>query len=286
MSAIIELAAMPSLLSLYRKVFFHKKPGWDGQLLPETCVHLPNHKLNLKTVAAYNKACGFENQTNLAVSYLYTQVFRLHVLLFTHESVTFPALGLIHLKNSISQYKSIPMNSSFDLRCQFANSNETDKGLEFDLESKAYVDGELVWSATSTYLYRVPGKVGKRSRPARGSDMDWSEAKLWQLPQKSGIEYAMASGDFNVIHLHPVLAKPFGFDRVLAHGMWSKAKCIAALPSELTQGACQVDVEFKLPLLLPNDVSFHYVPTDDGCRFELRDPRGRRPHLVGTVKPL
>ena len=37
------------------------------------------------------------------------------------------------------------------------------------------------------------------------------------------------SGDHNPIHLHPLTAKALGYPRQLAHGMWSLARCVAAL---------------------------------------------------------
>ena len=48
-------------------------------------------------------------------------------------------------------------------------------------------------------------------------------------------------------------AKPFGFERAIAHGMWTKARCLAALrlPDAFT-----ADVRFKKPILLPSTVTF------------------------------
>ena len=61
------------------------------------------------------------------------------------------------------------------------------------------------------------------------------------------------SGDHNPIHLHGWTAKPFGFPRAIAHGMWTKARCLAALrlPDAFT-----AEVRFKQPILLPAKVTF------------------------------
>ena len=50
----------------------------------------------------------------------------------------------------------------------------------------------------------------------------------WRLPGDLGRRYAAVSGDRNPIHLYALTAKAFGFPRQIAHGMWSKARCLAA----------------------------------------------------------
>lgn len=286
----VDLKAMPSLFSLYRKIFLGRKPGWDQQALPHIEVNCPNVGLSADKVAQYAQVCGFEfDGQKLPLTYLYVMAFRLHAVIFTHKAITFPLLGMIHLKNSITQYRSLSVDESFNLDCALTSSQQTDAGLEFTLVSKAYVGDELVWESLSTYLYRIESG-GRRVRPPKASPMAWENPSEWQLNDDLGRRYAKASGDYNLIHLHPVVSKRFGFDRVLAHGMWSKARVVAALAPQIADRPCTVDVAFKLPLLLPADVKFGFecVQEDDNdsVRFELRDSRGRRPHLSGAISYL
>ncbi|WP_394204601.1 MaoC/PaaZ C-terminal domain-containing protein [Shewanella waksmanii] len=278
---------MPSLFSLYRKIFLGRKPGWDQQALPQIEVTCPSVSLSRDKVTQYAQVCGFEfDGDKLPLTYLYVMAFRLHAVIFTHKAITFPLLGMIHLKNSITQYRAVTVDESFDLDCALTGSQQTDAGLEFTLVSKAYVGGELVWESLSTYLYRIESG-GRRVRPPKASPMVWEDPAQWQLQDDLGRRYAKASGDYNLIHLHPIVSKRFGFDRVLAHGMWSKARAVAALSEHLADKPCTVDVAFKLPLLLPADVKFgHELAEDGNLRFELRDSRGRRPHLTGSIQYL
>ena len=71
----------------------------------------------------------------------------------------------------------------------------------------------------------------------------------WKLPGDLGRRYAAVSGDHNPIHLYGLTAKAFGFPRQIAHGMWSKARCLAALDGRLPD-AVTVEVAFK-PILSP-----------------------------------
>ena len=50
---LVELKAMPSLLSLYRKIFFDRKPGWDEEALPQIQVRTTNVELSAKNVSDY-----------------------------------------------------------------------------------------------------------------------------------------------------------------------------------------------------------------------------------------
>lgn len=121
-------------------------------------------------------------------------------------------------------------------------------------------EAEVIWEGTSTYLSRSrksdSSKKDNKStprpvtvKPAVNADGVHS---IFEVPEDIGRRYAFVSGDFNLIHLHPLSARAFGFPKAIAHGMWSKAKCLAMM-DELPD-ACTVDVSFKLPIFLPAEV--------------------------------
>ena len=94
------------------------------------------------------------------------------------------------------------------------------------------------------------------------------------------------SGDRNPIHLYAVTAKAFGFPRQIAHGMWSKARSVAAVENRLPD-AVRVEVAFKTPVLLPATVRFASTPRasdDRGLGFSLVNPRNGAPHLAGRAR--
>jgi acyl dehydratase len=57
----------------------------------------------------------------------------------------------------------------------------------------------------------------------------------WWVPADAGRRYAPLSGDWNPIHLNALAARLFGFRRAIAHGMWVKARCLAALEGRLPE---------------------------------------------------
>lgn len=90
------------------------------------------------------------------------------------------------------------------------------------------------------------------------------------------------SGDRNPIHLHNLSAKVFGMPRAIAHGMWLKARTLAALQPELPR-RFTADVRFKKPVLLPATVAFSTQPTADGRAFAVHDAKRGIPHLSGEI---
>ena len=92
------------------------------------------------------------------------------------------------------------------------------------------------------------------------------------------------SGDRNPIHLHALSARAFGFSSAIAHGMWLKARTVAALEGRLPD-ALTVDVAFKLPVPLPSAVGIATAREGDGWSLDVRNARSGKPHLAGTITP-
>ncbi len=88
----------------------------------------------------------------------------------------------------------------------------------------------------------------------------------------------------NPIHMHSLTARLFGFPSAIAHGMWSKARCLAALENRLP-GAFTVEVSFRRPILLPATVVFGEAWSGASeVRFGVRDAKKGTPHLEGSLK--
>jgi acyl dehydratase len=120
-------------------------------------------------------------------------------------------------------------------------------------------------------------------RPGVGEDVGASAE--WKLDGGLGRSYASVSGDRNPIHMHSLTAKPLGFPGAIAHGMWTKARCLAALDSRLPD-AFAVDVRFRKPIVLPARVEFTSASEGEEIAFAVRDAKRQAPHLDGRVMPL
>lgn len=259
------------------------KKGGD---LPDLRLTRKDVAIDLDHVAAYAEVCGFDGGRfkgqPLPLPYPHMLAFGLHMGIMTDGSFPYAAIGSVHLSNRITQHRPIDPAERLDVTAVATNKRPHPKGTAFDLVTTVTSGGELVWDSTSTYLR--PGK-GDKSAPATAGDFDVvpGNGTEWKLAGNLGRRYAAVSGDHNPIHLYPLTAKALGFPRQIAHGMWSKARCIAAIESRLPD-AVTVEVEFKKPILLPAKVAFGSRVVTDGIDFSITNPRNGAPHLVGRSR--
>ncbi len=234
-------------------------------------------------VAAYAKVCGFPTKDTVPLPYPHMLAFPLHMQIMTSPDFPYPAIGSVHLENSITGHRPIAIGEVLDVTARATSPRDHAKGKVVDFVTEVRVGDELVWESTSTYLRRGRGSEDAE-QGMQFTDMP-SGGVEWQLPADLGRRYGAVSGDRNPIHLYPLTAKALGFPRQIAHGMWSKARCIAAIENRLPD-AVRVDVAFKKPILLPGTVAFGTTATDEGHLFSLTKPKDGSPHLYGRAVPL
>ena len=299
-----ELSSPPSMLGLYARTVAPLLPGASllpfvgdggGGELGDLELTLAQVRVDPDHLAAYARVCGFSLREQLPATYAHVLAFPLHLALMTDKSFPLRAVGLVHLANRIVQHRPIRLAEALDLRVGTTPLQEHPRGHTFALVSEARVDGQLVWEDHSTMLSRGSGSgngVGGSSddgprdeRPERPP-----RSAAWRLPGDLGRRYAAVSGDRNPIHMHALSAKLFGFPRAIAHGMWTKARCLAALEQRLPD-AFGVEVEFRRPILLPAQVAFGSLEegASSSIRFAVTQAvAGEREtwHLDGRIEPL
>ncbi|WP_445256620.1 MaoC family dehydratase [Nocardioides aurantiacus] len=255
------------------------KRGGD---LPDLRLHRRDVAVDPAHVAAYARVCGFEPSQSLPFTYPHMLAFGLHMGIMTDGAFPFPAIGTVHLANRITAHRPLSPTERLDVDAEARDLRPHPKGRVFDLVTTVSSGGEVVWDSTSTYL-RV-GR-GDESAPPVGEPFDVVRGTglVWKLPGDLGRRYAAVSGDHNPIHLYPLSAKALGFPRQIAHGMWTKARCVAAFANRVGD-AGTVEVEFKKPVFLPGTVAFGSRTVTDGLDFSLTDPRTGKPHLVGRAR--
>ena len=258
-----------------------------GSTLPDLTLERTDVVVDRAKVDRYAAVCGFPTKDVAPVPYLHMLAFPLHMQLMTDASFPFPAIGSVHLENSITQHRPVAIGETVSLTLRADNLRTSTKGRAWDMVVKATVGGadeEVVWESVSTYL-RV-GK-GDKENGDPGTSFAAVEAKgpVWDIPENMGRTYAAVSGDRNPIHLYPLTAKALGFPRHIAHGMWSKARCIAALENRLPDKV-KVEVGFKKPIFLPGKARFGAEANAAGWDFALVNPKSGAPHLLGRTTSL
>lgn len=261
--------------------------------------------------------CGFAADDSLPPTYPHLTAFPMSMALMTGRGFPFRVLGVVHIRNEIRQLRPIHRAEPLDFRVWIEEPHEHSRGIAFDVGAQVRATtGELVWSSVSTYLRRgkrPPGPDSRNARtsarsarsapPAAGDAPIPDPAVTWLLPADLGRRYAAVSGDRNPIHLYPWTARMFGFRRQIAHGMWSAARCLAAIEAARDAGAdpsprpdLDFAVDFRAPVILPSAVALA-VTADGGAdgggggghnggggtRFTLASAHSGRVHLVGRV---
>ncbi|HEY0636802.1 MAG TPA: MaoC/PaaZ C-terminal domain-containing protein [Pseudonocardiaceae bacterium] len=291
--AVESLAAPPATGGLLLRAALGVLPFGGrrgGDTLPDLTLELPSATVDPAHLAAYARVCGFGLRDELPLTYPHVLAFPLALRLLTDRAFPFPMVGLVHVRNVVTRRHPLLLGTPFGLRVRCADLRPHDRGRQFDVVHEAIVDGEPVWSSVRTNLRRVsapggsPAERGGTGRPAGEPGELPPPTALWRVPADAGRRYAAVSGDRNPIHLHALAARAFGFRRAIAHGMWTKARCLAALEGRLPV-ACVADVTFARPVFLPSTVAFRTGHAGADWTFDLRDARSGRPHLLGTVTP-
>jgi hypothetical protein len=286
-----ELDSPPSLTALYPRALTgavtelpRKLPGLrrGEAALPDLELAVRDVRIDREHLAAYDRVCGFRVRDELPPTYPHMVAFPLAMKLMTDGSFPFPVMGLVHIANRIELTRPLRADEPFDFTVRAQKLRDHERGMAFDVVADASAGGDRVWHSTSTYL-RKRGGAGGGGSGSRRPDPPPPDS-LWDVPGDIGRRYGSVSGDINPIHLHPLSARLFGFPKPIAHGMWLKARCLAALEGRLPD-ALTVEVEFKLPLPLPSKVAFASREADGGGReFAVHDARKGKPHLTGSVR--
>jgi hypothetical protein len=290
---VVELAGPPATGALLRRAALGALPALPGlaalggggerggDQLPRVEYRLNGLLISRSRLAAYDRVCGFRLSDELPATYPHVLAFPLALTLMSAPDFPFPLAGLVHVANQIDVRRPIDAAEALDLTVRAQRLRPHPRGHQFEVLATARIDDDVVWQGVSTYLRRSGDRRGAGSDRAVDPAPSAGSAR-WRVPASVGTRYAEVSGDHNPIHTSTLGARLFGFRRRIAHGMWTKARCLAALAGRLPT-AYAVNVAFKAPLALPATVWFAAGRDDTGWEFAVRDLRTGRPHLTGQL---
>jgi acyl dehydratase len=277
-----DLQREPSLPGLYLRAASRRKI--TGTTLPDEglrCwVDIDGQRL-----AAYRKVCGFADDGLLPPTYPHILAFALQMQLLTARDFPFPLLGLIHLSNRIRVLRPLGGISRAQVSVRVRNLRPHPKGATFDLLTS--LDDQLgpLWEADSQMLCRSVKLEGEAIEQDWQPSLPLVQVAQWNAPADIGRQYAKVSGDYNPIHLSAASARLFGFPTAIAHGLWNKARTLAALADHLPKANLEVAVHFRKPVRLPSAVTL--LASAAGSSGELRlIGAGELEHMVGHWQPV
>ena len=264
--------------------------GGGGGDVPEQALARPDVAVDPDRLAAYDRVCGFDLSDTLPPTYPHMLAFPMHLALMTDGRFPLPAIGLVHIANAITVHRPVGRSAS---ACPCACGRRRSSPTRAAASSPSAP--RRGWTASSSGRSPRPTSAGAAAagRPGRSSRPSPRPARACRPRRRGGCagdlgrRYGAVSGDLNPIHVHPLSARLFGFPSAIAHGMWTKARCLAALVPELP-GAYTATVAFASADPVARDRRSSPRPRAhrrERSRSACATPTAAPSHLDGVVSP-
>ncbi len=134
-------------------------------------------------------------------------------------------------------------------------------------------------------LAKGKGKSKGKRKPRPRVPVGARELAYWRLGPRSGLEFAILTGDFNPVHWVGPWARASGFRNTILHGFATLAKAWEGMNRALWAGdvhrLTSIDVRFTRPLVLPARVGL-YVDGEGGVF--VGDAAGGPAYMTGTYE--
>ncbi|MDA8483673.1 acyl dehydratase [Pseudomonas resinovorans] len=278
----LDLTAPPALPGLFARAAVRR--GTRGKTLPELGVRC-QVSVDAGHLARYRSVCGFSDKGLLPATYPHILAFPLQMRLLTDPRFPFPLLGLVHLENRIRVLRALGGFGPFTVSVEAADLQPHEKGVTFSLITRLEDQLGLVWEGDSRILFRGLRLSGQPEARAAVENLPLDHLDQWYADANIGRRYARVAGDYNPIHLAAASARLFGFPRAIAHGLWNKARSLAALEIHLPAAGYEVEVRFQKPVLLPAEVTLLASAPGPSGQLALRG-KNDTPHMTGSWRPL
>ena len=285
-----KLAPMPSMLlrSLLTLQRSDESEAESETLLKKYSIPAPAAKHLSRYHQAFN---GFVSDVPLAMLYCIAQ--RAHLSQMLDDSFPWPAPGLVHVSNTIERHQFISAQAPFQLvstvKVPKRGPDISPRRLRPQFVVEFWQNGEKVATCLSVYQVmngQSSGPTKKVAPPIKPfeSEAGWENLSHWQLGSGMGRRYARISGDFNPIHLHPLVSRWFGFKTPIIHGMYMMARAQAELEKRQEKAVTYIDVTFKRPVILPARVQLWASEQGDRTKYEVRSADHTSLKLEGSVR--
>lgn len=278
---------LPLPVSSYLKAVLVRRSYKEGQNLPQTQVEWPGFEFSASAVQDYARicVCPFDGK-QIPLLFPHSYFGPLHLLMLTDENFPLKVLGGVHLRNHVMQREPLYLGEHYDAGLYFTEARRRPQGLEIDFKTEIKQGSTMKWESLTTFLFR---------RKFRAEDQESPRAMLLQnledpvvkasfpVPLLTGKRFGWITKDINPIHMSRYLAKLFGFERDICHGMWALSRSLAYVDGVDWQKPLRNDVSFKGPLYMERDITVKISRSAQEL-FELYSEGNERPCVLGRLK--
>ena len=168
------IEGQPSALPTMLKAALPVLPGVNlipgvakkGNALPDLTLHRRNVAVDRDHVAAYAEVCGFEPSQDLPFTYPHMLAFPLHMGIMTDGSFPFPAIGTVHVGNTITRHRPISPSESLDVSATSGQPAPAPQGP--GLRPGHHGDRGWARDRVGVDLELPPRRQGRQGREGRG----------------------------------------------------------------------------------------------------------------------
>jgi len=135
---------------------------------------------------------------------------------------TFNMAMLVHGQQAVTLYRPIPVEGTVTITSEITAMHDKVKAAVVETESRALMDGEPLYTTTSSIFIRGEGGWGGDRGPSGPKNVpperDPDRELTYQTSPDQAYVYRL-SGDRNPLHSDPSFAAMGGFDRPILHGL-------------------------------------------------------------------
>ncbi|WP_176736426.1 MaoC/PaaZ C-terminal domain-containing protein [Oligoflexus tunisiensis] len=282
-----QVDRLPLPLPFYFKAVLGRRRYHEGQTLPRTKLEWPGFRFTPSAVAAYAKICAapFDGK-QVPLLFPHSYFGPLHLQMMTDENFPLKVLGAVHLRNHVLQHAPLHLGERYDAFLRLAEERRRPQGLEIDFKTEIRQGSTLMWESLSTVLVRRKFKTEDKESPRAGLLQplpDATEKSSFPVPMLTGKQFGWITKDINPIHMSRYLAKIFGFERDICHGMWALSRSLAFVEGVDWEKPVRNDASFKGPLYMERDITVKISRSASGL-FELYSEGNERPCMLGRLQ--
>ena len=278
---------LPGSLPLYLKALRRRPRFNDGDHIPSTRVNWEGMEFDQERVVKYAWVCQVPlHRGQLPLLFPHALFGPLHLLMLTDERFPLGVLGGLHVRNHILQHLPLFPGDACDATLYFSAQRRCPQGLEVDLRTEISSRERLMWESVTTFLFRNRFNETGPGSALAGVLENIDDPRLlttFAVPKKTGRSYGWLTRDLNPIHMSRWLARAFGFERDLCHGMWALSRGVSQIDGVDFWEPVRCDAVFKGPLYIRRDITVKTSVKDPG-HFELYSGANPRPCVVAAVR--
>ncbi|GHF02816.1 MaoC/PaaZ C-terminal domain-containing protein [Thalassotalea profundi] len=255
MSISSQIVELDSVFTLIKKAVIRQRAPLA--MFQSTGLRFNHVEPNIKTIKSFQMMFGCKE---LPVSYMFIQGFRCIGQLLVSSKIPSKLMGMIHLTSNYKVVKAHDWLKPVDIEVRINSCVDSEKGLIYSLSTYFYQLGQLTLVNENEFLDKRTNYQSSKNNKVALTAPDIKTIDKSHYSQQLARQYAKVSGDYNPIHIHPLLAKVFGLKSSVMHGMYglhwmlTHQHILTSKAEEEISHHKTVTVSFNRPCYLPKTV--------------------------------